>query len=297
MIDESALDGWDPVHAGVRPVSPPLHSLETGLKGVFPFRLGTTSYIIPADIEPNARYLAHGVDDIEIVLFESDECSNIPGREEVSRLAALAREHSLTYTIHLPLDTHMGHGDESIRRHSVDKCRRIVEQVRPLNPFAYIVHFHGDRDGEPPPADSARWLWQHRRSVEELLTVAEPRDLCVETLSYPFRLVEEIVSDYRLGICLDVGHILLCGHGLEDHLERYLEKTRVVHLHGIVEGKDHRDISHLAPGTLDMLLCSLQQGTLPRVVTLEIFGEKELAQSLEVMKRYSPGVSPPWQLP
>jgi len=257
-----------------------------GLKGLFPFRLGTTSYIIPGEIEPNVRHLAGLVDDIEIVLFQSDEYSNIPGNKEVTRLAALAREHDLTYTIHLPLDTHMGHGDESIRRSSVDKCRRIIERVRPLSPFAYIVHFHGDGDGEPPPPDMDRWLSQHRRSVEELLTVAEPRDLCVETLSYPYQLVEEIVADYRLGICLDVGHILLCGFGLEEYLERYLERTRVVHLHGIKEGTDHRDISHLDGALLDMLLGRLLSSPMPRVVTLEVFGEMELCACLEVMRRY-----------
>ena len=41
-----------------------------------PFRLGTTSYIIPADILPNVRYLADKVDDIELVLFEADDYSN-----------------------------------------------------------------------------------------------------------------------------------------------------------------------------------------------------------------------------
>jgi hypothetical protein len=31
---------------------------------LYPFRLGTTSYIIPADILPNAQYLADKVQDI-----------------------------------------------------------------------------------------------------------------------------------------------------------------------------------------------------------------------------------------
>jgi len=35
-----------------------------GLKNRFPFRLGTTSYIIPADLITNVRFLASYVDDI-----------------------------------------------------------------------------------------------------------------------------------------------------------------------------------------------------------------------------------------
>ena len=38
-----------------------------------PFRIGTTSYIIPADILPNVVYLAGKVDDVELVLFEVEE--------------------------------------------------------------------------------------------------------------------------------------------------------------------------------------------------------------------------------
>ena len=45
----------------------------------YPFRLGTTSYIIPNSILPNVRYLADKVKDIELVLFESDDgISNFP---------------------------------------------------------------------------------------------------------------------------------------------------------------------------------------------------------------------------
>jgi len=54
-------------------VSTPEHFHGRSLKGLFPFRPGTTSYIIPGEIEPNVRHLGGMVDDIEIVLFQSDE--------------------------------------------------------------------------------------------------------------------------------------------------------------------------------------------------------------------------------
>ena len=64
----------------------------------FPFRLGTTSYIIPADILPNAHYLAGKVRDIELILFEVDDGpNNLPSPEVIDELAQIAREHDLTY--------------------------------------------------------------------------------------------------------------------------------------------------------------------------------------------------------
>jgi hypothetical protein len=81
----------------------------SSLKNRFPFRLGTTSYIIPEEILPNVLFLADKVDDIELVLFESDEFSNLPDETTVKRLKEIADRSDLTYTIHLPLDTWMGH--------------------------------------------------------------------------------------------------------------------------------------------------------------------------------------------
>jgi len=48
------------------------------IKDRFPFRLGTTSYIVPADLMPNVVFLSPLVDDVELVLFESDTISNLP---------------------------------------------------------------------------------------------------------------------------------------------------------------------------------------------------------------------------
>ena len=43
-----------------------------GIKGAFPFRIGATSYVLAADMLTNVRYLADRVDDIELLVFESE---------------------------------------------------------------------------------------------------------------------------------------------------------------------------------------------------------------------------------
>jgi len=258
------------------------------LKRRFPFRLGTTSYIVPAEILPNVRMLADRLDDVEIVLFESDEISNLPSAEAVSELARIAREKDLSYTIHLPIDIRLGAADEAVRRASVEKCLRVMRLTRPLAPFAYVAHFHAEegRSREKlPAADIDRWRGALDRSVKDLLsTEVEPAELCVETLAYPFELVEEIVARNRLSICLDLGHLLLYGYDVSDNMERYMGQTRVVHLHGLAEGKDHRDISKIEPvllGSLIERLC-VEDGV-QRVVTIEVFGKADFERSMEVM--------------
>lgn len=255
------------------------------LKGAFPFRLGTTSYIIPDDIAPNVRFLADKVDDIELVLFESDELANIPSRADVRQLASLASDNGLSYTVHLPLDIHTGHRRQSQRQRSVEKCLRIIDRMKPLEPAAYLLHLDGDRRGGVPSGDIARWRDNHRRSVTEMLAHVAPGRLCVETLDYPLELVSDIVEDLKLGICLDIGHLLLYGYDVDAHLEKYLPRTRVIHLHGLRDGKDHSAISHLDRKFLAELWTSLAGRYRYRnILTLEIFGEKAFRQSVRALE-------------
>ena len=59
------------------------------LRGARRWRLGVPSYVYPADILPNVEALGPRVDDIELVLFESQEAANIPAPDAVARLAEL----------------------------------------------------------------------------------------------------------------------------------------------------------------------------------------------------------------
>lgn len=260
--------------------------IKRNLKGRFPFRLGTTSYIIPDEILPNVRYLADKIDDIELVLFESDEISNIPDEATVAELASIARDNDLTYTVHLPLDAYLGSCDEHCRTASVEKCLRIIDSTLSLNPFAFVVHFHGDRRGESPSEDISLWQAQHCRSMERLIEAVASRMFAVETLDYPFDLVEDIVEHYDLSVCLDAGHIWLCGYNLNFNIKRYVDDIRVIHLHGLENGVDHRDISSLSDSQIKSVINAAENGAPDKVMTLEIFGEHELNKSIEILQRY-----------
>jgi len=267
--------------------------LRRNLKNVFPFRLGTTSYIFPDDIVPNVRALAASVDDIEIILFESDEISNLPGDNEIRELKRLAVDFDLSYTVHFPLDIALGHADETVRAGSVDKCRRIVDLVEPLDPFGYIVHCTDSTNNLGPGRSSSvrDWVEPLGKSLDALCSVGiGPSAFCVETLDYPFSMIEDLVFDLGMSVCLDVGHILLRGERPEDLLERYFDRTRVVHLHGIVDGRDHHGLTGL-DGTLLERLLSMLSGGGPaggRVVTLELFNEDDFTTSLDILESMTP---------
>ncbi|MDH3981787.1 MAG: sugar phosphate isomerase/epimerase, partial [Kiritimatiellaceae bacterium] len=110
------------------------------MKKQFPFRLGTTSYILRDYILPNVRYLKDKVDMIELLVFETDEQSNYPTKDEVKELLDIASEHDLTYTVHLPIDIHLGIRDEAQRIKNRDAFIRAIDATRALKPHAWDLH-------------------------------------------------------------------------------------------------------------------------------------------------------------
>jgi len=258
-----------------------------GLKNRFPFRLGTTSYIIPADLITNVRYLAPLVDDVELVLFEADDVSNLPDGKAITELNEIAHSNDLSYTVHLPLGLLLGAVDEQERRSSLRKALRMVELASPLNPAAYVLHFEGERRGPVPSENMSGWLQGLRLSVAELLDTGIPSRLfCAETLDYPFALVDPIIHEFDLSVCLDIGHVLLNGNPLDAYLAKYHDRIRVFHAHGIREGKDHRDLGALKDSDLAFVFDNLRsrRSSAP-IFTLEVFDENDFRLSLDVVDR------------
>jgi sugar phosphate isomerase/epimerase len=281
---------WTPACAGAKAYwsfYKTLKMIIRSLKNRFAFRLGTTSYIIPADLITNVRFLAPYVDDIELVLFEADDESNLPDEKAIHVLNEVACSSDLSYTVHLPLGLRLGSMDEEERRSSVTKALRVVELTSSLNPAAYVLHFEGDRRGPTPSENIAGWINSLRESMLEMLRTEIPSHLfCVETLDYPFALVDPIVDEFALSVCMDIGHVLLGGYPLDAYLTKYHDRIRVVHAHGIRENRDHRDLGGLSDSDLALLFDHLRsyRSSAP-VLTLEVFDEKDFRLSLGVVER------------
>ncbi len=261
----------------------------------WPWRLGTSSYIIPDDILPNVRYLADKVDDIELVLFESEGASNLPSKTVIRELDRLSAEHGLTYTVHFPLDVYPGAIDATERWKALEVYKRIIGLTEELSPFGYVLHLTPDLYGEVPSNDIPRWLDGLDWSLETLLGtgLVESRMLCAETLSYPFGLVLPLVERYDLAVTLDIGHVWLMGYDAADNCAALLSRTRICHLHGVtgradVGGKDHQGLDATESAQVEFFLRALASqirvDLTPRVLTLEVFSQEHLENSLQVLE-------------
>jgi sugar phosphate isomerase/epimerase len=250
------------------------------------FRLGTTSYIIPADILPNVRYLAGQVRDVELVLFEVDDGpNNLPSPSDVAELGALARQHDLTYTVHLPLDLRLaaGGGEQHV---SLFKARKVIECTRALDPWAYVLHLDGkEYQQDPATPGLSRWQAEAVRALELVAAWAgDPQRLAVENLDgYPPEFWTPVLERVPVSRCIDVGHLWKDGIDPLPFLERHLNRTRVIHIHGIGT-RDHQSLSHMPPDQIHSVFTLLAQRQYSGVVTLEVFGEEDFHSSLEAIR-------------
>ncbi|AAM72179.1 MAG TPA: xylose isomerase [Chlorobaculum sp.] len=259
----------------------------------YPFRLGTSSYIIPDDILPNVRYLADKVEDIELALFESDEFSNLPSPEVIAELVALAGEHGLTYSVHLPLDVYLGSPFRDERERSVGKCRRIIDLTEALPKSAFVMHFEAGKGVDINAfSDEERQIFVESLgdSARMLLEgCGEPVSMfCAENLNYPFEIVWPVVEQFGFSVALDVGHLEYYGFPTADYLDRYLSRAKVLHMHGTTGGRDHNSLACMRPEALDLVVEALRkvEGE-PKVFTLEIFSEADFLSSVETLERFS----------
>jgi sugar phosphate isomerase/epimerase len=248
-----------------------------------PFRLGTTSYIIADEIVPNVNYLVNHVRDVELVLFELDNGpSNIPDAGAIRTLKRIAAQHDLSYTVHLPLDLHLGGKGEEKQHISLLKARRVIETTIDLNPVSFVTHLDGREVFNTHDTEAlAHWQNQAVRALEIVAGWAGGAGrLAVENLEgYPIDFWEPVVERFPAGRCVDIGHLWLDGHDPLPYLARALARTRVIHLHGS-SSRDHQSLAFVPPEKLDAVLAYLIEQAYHGVVTLEIFGEADLHTSL-----------------
>ena len=255
-------------------------------------RIGTTSYILPDDILPNVRYLAPLVDDIELVLFESEGEDNLPTKHVIKTLTELAQEHTLTYTVHFPLDVYPGSRDRKVRQKTLDTYLRILDLTQELDPFGYILHLTPDQYGPAASQDIPTWLSCLDESLENLLerSSLDSRLFCAETLSYPFELVQGLVEKHNLAVTLDIGHVWMMGYDAEKSCSSLLPTTRVCHLHGVdAKAQDHQSLDKGDPILIERFLTSLvqqeEEDGKDRVLTLEVFNQHDFLTSLSLLRQ------------
>lgn len=232
------------------------------------------------EILSNVKRLKETVNDIELLFFES---ANIPLPKVVNELKKVAKEGDLTYTVHLPLDLKLADTDMKVRRASVEEVIRIIEKAEYLNPHSYILHV--DMIGRNA-GSRAQWQTKVSASIKKIIENVniKPARICIENLDYPLEYLDSIIDKLKLSVCLDMGHLLKHSFNIQQYFEKYIDNTRVIHLYGQSESGLHSSLKKLDRGLITWLMEFLHHVKYMGILTLEVFSESDLEESLRLIK-------------
>lgn len=253
------------------------------LKRRFPFRLATTSYIIPDAILPNLRFLGPYVDEVELVLFESGPDSNLPSPAEIEEMRCIAGELDLTYNVHLPADIFLGDPDPALRKNFRQTLLRFYEKTLSLEPKVFILHLDSRMGNGQPNPDWDSWTERVTEEVRALMEEGiDPRRVALENLEYPLERILPLAESCGMSLCLDLGHMLRYGYELKAQLQHHLDRSVMIHLHGVRNGVDHLGLEWISPPDWQTIRQALESYT--GGITLEVFSVQDLAPSLHRMQ-------------
>jgi adenosylcobalamin phosphodiesterase len=246
---------------------------------MFPFRLGTTCFIYQDDLVSNARQLADTADDIEIILYDTEKWgTNFPSAQQVTDLAAIAQSNELTYTLHLPLDLKLGDA------RAFDQARRAIDVTRILNPFGYVMHLDGRGVSQETCSD---WQADALQGLAQLTEwVGDAARICVENVEgWNPDFMRDVVSQAGVSRCIDIGHLWKEGCDPLPHLAENLVRTRVIHLHGLIERRDHNSLEQMPDVQLLPIFEMLLKHEYRGVITLEVFSPEAFVTSRAAVLR------------
>lgn len=251
------------------------------LKGSFPFRLGTTSYIYPADLVPNAELLGNFFDEIQLLLFESTQDSNIPDEHTIEKLMRLAEKNNFRYSVHLPTDAYPGDENEEVRTGSMERIFKILRTSEKLVPTCFVLHYENRTSTGSVFSDRQKWREQLARSTSELIDAGmSPDALCIENLSYPYSWIADLIDRFGLSKCIDIGHLRVNRYPYRSHIRRHLARTEIIHVHGLKKGADHKGLSEHDARSLRFLLGEMVRSKYRGSLILEVFQLDHLVESL-----------------
>jgi sugar phosphate isomerase/epimerase len=254
-------------------------------KGLFPFKICTTSFIYPDMYAPNVTMLGPYLDEIELLFFDSTYEKSLPTPSQIDELSGLFNQFQLTCNVHLPLDISLGDSDTRTRFHAVETIRHIIRLTAPLNPSTFTVHLTYE---EKNRSQTDVELWRKRiiGSFDKILqeNIAAEQFSVENLVEYPFEWVDDIIARTGLHTCIDIGHFLERDEDFESEFYKYASITDILHIYGVKDHQDHLSLDCLLEKSVKSLLRILKN--FPGTVSVEVFSFDKLSTSLAVMDQW-----------
>ncbi len=221
-------------------------------------KLSCPSYIIPGTWWENITYIDENrpeISNVELLFFiYDDQTRRLIAPEEKLITSYTGR---LTFTVHLPDPFLPGHLD------LVEKTSGIAKH--------YILHppEKGFEDEFAEKVEVLRKNFGDRFLLENL--IGRNHQWFIKNTDWP--------------LCLDTGHALLRGHSPVKYYNKFRDRIKEIHLHDVINGMDHSPLSKESIWLREFIS---ELNNFRGIVNIELFREKEVLTSLEVIQTLFP---------
>ncbi|MBI9078736.1 MAG: hypothetical protein JEY79_03230 [Pseudodesulfovibrio sp.] len=238
----------------------------------FGFNVAAPSFVIPAGAAENSRFLSKYFPEICLLFFETDSCLEYTESDLPHDLSDLP----VKWHVHLPLDLPWKQGLDVVWA----KLAGLMDKAAHVSPHLYVLH-------PPTVPDMLVPLAERLREAE-----IDPVDFLLENVEESD--LPSMWEDARTGgysTCLDLGHILAYGQHSVLDLPGLWDTVRMLHVYA----PDARDNSgrHMSLANLDKngqkLLRTMLDHFRGDTVTMEVFNEKDLFKSLDLLAKWMSG--------
>ena len=188
---------------------------------------------------------ARGIESFEFTWDPADTMEALFDDEWKEFLKRCQSELGLSFCVHLPqygLDP--AALNEDIADVSMRETIRAIECTKDLNITGYVLHMgvscarlQASLSVLSPVLLQDFWektVASARRTLPRLLDHVDARRIWVENLPYtPLDMLVPVITDYDLGICLDVGHADRVGDDSAELFVRYKDRVGEIHFHDV----------------------------------------------------------------
>ncbi len=258
-------------------------------KNRFPFKIGTTSYILPVKEESvvaNVVYLKDSFDLVQLLFFGREYLDEVMSPDIIRDLKAIKDESGLRYTVHLPSDLELLNPSAASLEQSIDVIEKIFAETETLDVDGYVLHVDKLVKGSPSvELDRERFNLFHRALDAISARLANSAgNILIENTSYDLTFFSSLIVRSRCSVCMDAGHITLYNHDYGRFLEVFHQKIRQVHLHGVSGGRDHQALTGLDAVSAGLFGNFLKDFS--GSVIIEVYNLKDLVKSGEYVERF-----------
>lgn len=245
-----------------------MNNVSSFQKAVTPkLTIAAPSFIWPAPVGENCYRLRHLVQEVGLVLFETQACLEYTEQDLPSELSSL----ELTYHVHLPLDLPWSSGVSQV----IEAVRQLVDKTAFLCPRGFVLH--------PPPQRNQFLafckMWQELGLQESQLLIENIEDNDLSSIW------SDILAT-RCQVCLDIGHLLAFSQeALLDYAHLW-DKVAMLHIYGDLCGHKHLSLASLSPKGQSLLKYILSSLTKETVIVLEVFDPEALEESLDIFSTW-----------